>query len=149
EIHGKCPDIVVVVPEVGINVLEVNDYTKNPLFQLNQDEWTLLNQNGEPSTVKSTVKHARHNTCNIMNTPQRDKELTQAEGKYKHRLKFPCGYGTVFTRLHQKDFIEHGLYSIIEPSLSFARDEIDPDWEGFSEENLMEKLTNMFIVPFR
>src|SRR5690625_2499594 len=149
EIHGKCPDIVVVGPDVGLIVLEVKDYTKNTLFRLNQDEWTLLNANGEHSTVQSPVKQARDYTFNIMNALQRDKELTQAEGKYKHRLKFPCGYGTVFTRLHQKDFIEHGLYSIIEPSLSFARDEIDPDREGFSEENLMEKLTNMFIVPFR
>src|SRR5699024_12105422 len=85
----------------------------------------------------------------IMNALQRDKELTQAEGIYKHRLKFPCGYGTVFTRLHQKDFIEYGLYSIIEPSLCFARDEIDADRVGFSEESLMEKLTNMIIVAFR
>src|SRR5699024_4984095 len=41
------------------------------------------------------------------------------------------------------------LLSIIVLSLYFARDEVDPVSEGFSAENLMEELTNMFIVPFR
>src|SRR5690606_7339391 len=60
-----------------------------------------------------------------------------------------CGAGAVFTRLSQKDFIENDLYSVIDIDLCFTRDEIDPDREGFSEENLFEKLSNMFFVPFR
>lgn len=51
--------------------------------------------------------------------------------------------------MYQKDFIENGLYSVIEPSLCLTRDEIDPDNEAFSEENLIEKITNMFVVPYR
>lgn len=149
EIHGRRPDFVIVGPDVGLIVLEVKDYTKNTLYQLNQDEWTLLTASGEHATVQSPAKQARDYTFQIMNTLKKDKQLIQSEGKYKHQLKFPCGFGTVFTRLHQKDFIELGLYSIIEPSLSFARDEIDPDQAAFSEENLFEKLSNMFIVPFR
>lgn len=51
--------------------------------------------------------------------------------------------------MYSKDFVQEGLYSVIEPNLCFTRDEIDPDKEGFSEEVLMEKILNMFIVPFR
>ncbi len=38
---------------------------------------------------------------------------------------------------------------MVEPNLCLTRDEIDPDKEGFSEEILMEKILNMFVVPFR
>jgi superfamily I DNA/RNA helicase len=38
---------------------------------------------------------------------------------------------------------------VIEPNLCLTRDEIDPDKEGFSEEVLMEKILNMFVVPYR
>lgn len=34
---------------------------------------------------------------------------------------FPYGFGTVFTRLYQKDFVENGLYSVIEPNLSLTK----------------------------
>ncbi|MFT8323324.1 MAG: 3'-5' exonuclease, partial [Bacillus sp. (in: firmicutes)] len=65
------------------------------------------------------------------------------------QLKFPYGFGAVFTRLHQKDFVKEGLYHVVEPNLCLTRDEIDPDKEGFSEENLVEKIINMFVVPYR
>ena len=49
----------------------------------------------------------------------------------------------------QKILFKEGLYSVIEPDLCLTRDEIDPDKEEFSEEILMEKILNMFVVPFR
>lgn len=149
EIHGRRPDFVVVGPDIGLIVLEVKDYTKSTLFQLNQDEWTLVNSSGEQVTTKSPMKQAREYMFHLVNVLKKDRNLVQTEGKYQFQLKFPCGFGTVFTRLHQKDFIENGLYTIIEPSQTLARDEIDPEHEAFTSENLFEKISNMFIVPFR
>ncbi len=149
EIHGKRPDFVIVGPDLGLLVLEVKDYTKNTLFQLNQDEWTLITASGEQTKTKSPLKQARDNMFHIVDPLKKDSNLIQTEGKYQFQLKFPYGFGAVFTRLYQKDFIQDGLYTVIEPSLSLTRDEIDPDNEAFSEENLIEKIMNMFIVPFR
>ncbi|REJ20992.1 MAG: nuclease [Bacillaceae bacterium] len=149
EIRGKRPDFVIIGPDLGLVVLEVKDYTKNTLFQLNHDEWTIISTAGEQTTVKSPLKQARDNMFHIVDVLKKDKNLIHLEGKYQFQLKFPYGYGAVFTRLYQKDFIQEGLYSVIDPNLCFTRDEIDPDKESFSEENLMEKILNMFIVPYR
>ena len=51
--------------------------------------------------------------------------------------------------LNSKDLVRKDLYTVIEPELCLPGDEIDPDIEEFSEEILMEKILNMFIVPFR
>jgi hypothetical protein len=149
DIQGRRPDFVIIGPDLGIVVLEVKDYTKNTLFQINHDEWHIVATSGEQAVIKSPMKQARDNMFHVVDTLKKDKSLIQLDGKYKFQLKFPYGHGVVFTRMNSKDFIKDGLYSVIEPNLSLTRDEIDPDKEGFSEEVLIEKILNMFVVPFR
>ena len=149
DIQGRRPDFVIIGPDLGIVVLEVKDYTKNTLFQINHDEWHIVTTSGDQAVIKSPMKQARDNMFHVVDTLKKDKSLIQLDGKYKFQLKFPYGHGVVFTRMNSKDFIKDGLYSVIEPNLSLTRDEIDPDKEGFSEEVLMEKILNMFVVPFR
>ncbi|WP_066309422.1 nuclease-related domain-containing DEAD/DEAH box helicase [Bacillus sp. FJAT-29814] len=149
EIQGKRPDFVIIGPDLGIVVLEVKDYTKKTLFQLNHDEWHIVATSGDQAVIKSPMKQARDNMFHLVDVLKKDKNLIQLEGKYKFQLKFPYGHGVVFTRMYTKDFIQEGLYSVIEPDLCLTRDEIDPDKDGFSEEVLMEKILNMFVVPFR
>lgn len=149
EIQGKRPDFVIIGPDLGIVVLEVKDYTKNTLFQVNHDEWHIVTTSGDQAVIKSPMKQARDNMFHVVDVLKKDKSLVQLDGKYKFNLKFPYGHGVVFTRMFSKDFIKEGLYSVIEPHLCLTRDEIDPDKEEFSEEILMEKILNMFVVPFR
>lgn len=149
DIQGRRPDFVIIGPDLGIVVLEVKDYTRNTLFQINHDEWHIVATSGDQAIIKSPMKQARDNMFHVVDTLKKDKSLIQLEGKYKFQLKFPYGHGVVFTRMSSKDFIKDSLYSVIEPNLCLTRDEIDPDKEGFSEEVLMEKILNMFVVPFR
>lgn len=149
EIMGRRPDFIIIGPDLGIVVLEVKDYTKSTLFQINHDEWHIVTTSGDQAVIKSPMKQARENMFHVVDVLKKDKNLIQLEGKYKFQLKFPYGYGVVFTRLYKKDFVKDGLYAVIEPNLCLTRDEIDPDKEGFSEEILIEKILNMFVVPFR
>ena len=149
DVLGRRPDFVIIGPDLGLVVLEVKDYTKNTLLQINHDEWHIVATSGEQSVTKSPMKQARDNTFHIVDVLKKDSNLVQLDGKYKFQLKFPYGHGVVFTRLYSKDFVQEGLYSVVEPNLCLTRDEIDPDKEGFSEEILMEKILNMFVVPFR
>ncbi|MGD7008771.1 3'-5' exonuclease [Metabacillus sp. 84] len=149
EIHGRHPDFVIIGPDLGLVVLEVKDYTQSTIFQVNTDTWTIVNTKGEQASVKSPLKQARDYMFHITNALQKDKNLIQTEGPYRFKLKFPTGYGAVFTRLKQDFFVRESLYSVCDPNLVLTRDEIDPDKEGFSEENLIEKIMGMFVVPFR
>lgn len=149
EIQGRRPDFVIIGPDLGIVVLEIKDYTKNTLFQINHDEWHIVTTSGEQAVIKSPMKQARDNMFHVVNVLKKDKNLIQLDGKYKFQLKFPYGHGVVFTRLYSKDFIEEGLYTVIEPNLCLTRNEIDPDKDEFSEEVLLEKILNMFVVPYR
>ena len=149
EIQGRRPDFVILGPDLGMVVLEVKDYTKNTLFQVNHDEWHIVNTAGEQTVVKSPMKQARDYMFHVVDVLKKDKSLVQLEGKYKFQLKFPYGHGVVFTKMTSQDFVKNDLYTVIEPHLCLTRDEMDPEKDGFSEEVLMEKILNMFVVPFR
>ncbi|TKD72219.1 3'-5' exonuclease [Pseudalkalibacillus hwajinpoensis] len=149
EVNGKRPDFLIIGPYLGLLVLEVKDYTLNTLHRLTHDEWVLNSSNDGMVTVKSPLKQARDYMFAIQSLLKKDSNLTNQEGRYLGNLKFPCGYGTVFTRLTQNQCIKTDLYEVIDPTFLLTRDEIDPDQEEFCEEQLIEKLLNMFTIPFR
>lgn len=149
EIQGKRPDFVIIGPDLGMIVLEVKDYTKNTLYQLNRDEWIIRDTSGDLHTVINPLIQARDNARHIVNVLKKDKNLIHLEGKYQFHLKFPYGYGAVFTRLSQRDFVTDGLYQIIEPEYVLTREEIDPEKEEFDLEILQEKILNMFTTAYR
>ncbi|SDE45980.1 Type III restriction enzyme, res subunit [Paenibacillus sp. UNCCL117] len=146
EIQGRRPDFVVIGPDLGLVVLEVKDYTRNTLHEINQDEWTLHTSKGELAVVKNPLKQARDNVRHLAEQLKKDKNLIQLEGKYTGHLKFPYGFGAVFTRMKQEEFVRYDLYQVIPPEFVLCRDEVDPEEEGFSQENLVEKLLGMFTV---
>lgn len=148
-IHGRRPDFVVIGPDLGIIVLEVKDYTRSTLFQLNQDEWIITPSSGSQKKVQSPFLQARENMFKLTDVLKRDQNLINHEGKYATTLKFPYGSGVIFTRLTQDDCVRHGLYNVINPDFSLMRNEINPDDDDFSEEVLIEKILNMFTVPYR
>lgn len=143
EIRGKRPDFVIIGPDLGIVVLEVKDYLKSSIYQINQDEWILHNTNGELNTTKNPLKQARDYARLISEHLKKDKNLVQQTSTY---LKFPYGYGVVFTRMNQETFITNHLYQVIDPQFTLCRDEIDPDETEFSSEVLLEKIHGMFTI---
>ncbi|MFB8372279.1 3'-5' exonuclease [Paenibacillus taichungensis] len=147
EIRGRRPDFVIIGPDLGLLVLEVKDYTKGTLHQVNRDEWTLRNTAGETVTARSPLKQARDYAFLIADQLKKDKNLIK-EGTPGY-LKFNYGYGVVFTRLKQQDFLRMDLFSVIDPVFVLTREEMDPEDEDFSEEILIEKLLHMFTVPTR
>lgn len=147
EIRGRRPDFVIIGPDLGLLVLEVKDYTKGTLHQINRDEWTLHTTAGETTTEPSPLKQARGYAFLIADQLKKDENLIK-EGTPGY-LKFNYGYGVVFTRLKQKDFLHMDLYSVIDPVFVLTREEVNPEDEDFSEEILIEKLLHMFTVPTR
>lgn len=146
EIRGKRPDFVIIGPDLGIVVLEVKDYTKSTIYQVNHDEWIIRETSGSNQLhhIKSPLKQARDYARMIETHLKKDKNLVREGGSH---LKFPYGYGTVFTRLRQEDFIKLGLYQVIEPQFVLCKDEIDADEEGFDQHILLEKIQCMFTIP--
>ncbi|MEV5029620.1 3'-5' exonuclease [Paenibacillus sp. LPE1-1-1.1] len=146
EIEGSRPDFVIIGPDLGLVVLEVKDYTPTALFQIDHDEWQLYTSAGRLEAVENPYKQARGIARHVANHLKKDPQLLQQGGRLPNGLKFPCGFGTVFTRMKQEDFEKHNLYEVISPQFVLCRDEMDPEDEGFSADQLIEKIHGMFAV---
>jgi hypothetical protein len=148
DIQGWRPDFVVIGPNLGLLVLEVKDYTRSTWVELNPDHWIIRNRSGEEVSVTSPLKQARDYAFRIADKLKRDKDLVWPEGKHRAKLKFPFGYGVVFTRLTKADLARDELLTVVDPHLTLTREEIDPEKEAFSEILLRKKLSRMFTVSF-
>lgn len=147
DIKGRRPDFLVMGPKIGILILEVKDYTRNTLVNLNPDEWLIQYGNADITTVKNPLKQAREYAFHVANFLKKEKSLIQWEGDQVGKLKFPYGFGTVFTKLTQEQCIADQIYHVIDPQLLLTRSEIDPQSEAFSATALLDKLYGM--VPYR
>ncbi|MEH7479128.1 NERD domain-containing protein, partial [Bacillus altitudinis] len=148
-INGFRPDFVIIGPNLGVLVLEVKDYTKNTIRELNDNTWGILNSSGDLHRVKSPLVQSREYAFKIKDMLEKDIDLINTEGKYQFKLKFPYGYGVVFTRLHEEQLLKNKVYEVIDPHFILSRDQIDPDNDHFDPEILIEKLFDMFHVPFK
>lgn len=146
EIEGSRPDFVIIGPDLGIVVLEVKDYTPSALFQIDHDEWQLYTSAGRLEVVENPYKQVRDIARLVVNHLKKDPQLIQQGGGLQVALKFPYGFGTVFTRMKQVDFDKYNLYDVISPQFVLCRDEMDPEDEGFSADLFIEKIHGMFAT---
>jgi hypothetical protein len=144
-IKNRRPDFVIIGPDLGFVVLEVKDYNKPALLAANKDEW-VLQINGNIVKHVSPLMQARKYALELCNLLKQDSQLIVHEGPYQGNLRFPYGYGAVFTRLTQKDMVETQLYGIIPPELCLTRDDIDTDNPSFLADELLSKIQNMFPI---
>lgn len=149
DIYGKKPDFLIIAPTLGFIILEVKDYTKSSLVYINSNEWTLFTSKQEQITVVSPLIQARNYAFSVEKLLLTNSNLVREEGPYRGRLLFPYGYGAVLTRLQETDLVAHDLFSVIPSHQCLTRGEIDPDNEAFSEENLINKINNMFVTRFQ
>ncbi len=145
-IHGKRPDLVVIGPDLGVLVLEVKDYRTSTLVKINQETWYLYTSTGEMATVISPLKQAREYAFHLAKALGKDKNLLRFDGPYQGKLKFRYGFGTVFTRMTQKEFIQGNFYHVIDEQFVLTREQIDQEDADFSQQLLMEKIFAMFPV---
>jgi hypothetical protein len=127
-------------------VLEVKDHRTSTLVKINQETWHLYTSTGEMATVISPRKQAREYAFHLAKVLGKDKNLLRFDGPYQGKLKFRYGFGTVFTRMTQKEFIEGNFYHVIDEQFVLTKEQIDQEDPDFSQQILMEKIFAMFPV---
>ncbi|WP_309122561.1 3'-5' exonuclease [Paenibacillus sp.] len=141
EIDGRRPSAVVIGPDLGLIVLEVADYTSRSLYRLGRDEWSVWSASGEKVSIMNPLDQARDHARGIADRLKQQRVLTEANGA---RLKFAIGYGTVFPRMSQAEFLRYRVSDAIDTSFALCRDELDPEDEGFAPDALYDKIQGMF-----
>jgi hypothetical protein len=146
-VHHRHPDFVVIMPEVGVLVIEVKGWWHKELRAANPKTVT-LDRRGKEVAMKHPGEQARDYMCRAMDQCRRHpfaQVLMQTEGVYKNRLAFPFGYVSVLSNMN-RGALKKGpreLAEIFPASKTVTKDEL-AEWETLSGRELAERLKSYF-----
>lgn len=111
-LHETRPDFVLYSPYYGIIILEVKDYKASTIQQLSPDIWTIVSED----TVKqltSPLKQVREYAYELIQVMEASDILTNAQGAFQGKLKFPVVYACWFANLSWDDVANIGISEVI------------------------------------
>lgn len=145
--NNRYPDFIILHPGRGLLFLEVKDWRLENIKKISKSRVELMTNNGRIS-VSNPLEQARQYAYQVVNLLAKDPHLVAQSGEYKGKLKFPYGYGVVFTHINQaslnKALTPEGQ-SILPDHLVLCKDEIP---ENCDPEEFQQRLWNMFNYSF-
>ncbi len=143
----RYPDFIILHPARGLLFLEVKDWRLENIKKISKHRVELLTNNGK-ITTPNPLEQARQCAYQVIDMLSSDSQLTAPDGDYKGKLKFPYGYGVVFTHINQaqlnKALAPDGM-SVLPDHLVLCKDEIP---ENIDPEVFQQQLWDMFNYSF-
>ena len=144
---NRYPDFIILHPARGLLFLEVKDWRLENIKKISKTRVELLTNNGKVSTP-NPIEQARQCAYQVVNMLQVDPQLVAPAGEFKGKLKFPYGYGVVFTHINQnqlnKALTPDGM-SVLPDHMVLCKDEIP---ENMDPEDFQKQLWGMFNCSF-
>jgi len=144
---NRYPDFIILHPARGLLFLEVKDWRLENIKKISKHRVELLTDNGR-ITTPNPLEQARQCAYQVIDMLSADSRLTVPSGDYKGKLKFPYGYGVVFTHINQAQ-LNKALTSegpaVLPDHLVLCKDEIP---ENIDPEAFQQQLWNMFNYRF-
>ena len=141
-VADRYPDFIVIIPSVGLLVIEVKGWFPNHILQANNVEVT-ISLRGQSETCKHPIRQARDYQHQLMDTARRHSEtaaLLQSEGAHIGRFIFPFGHVAVLNNCTRQQLDERGLSEVFPAGRVFARDEL----EALSPDETIGRLRSCF-----
>jgi hypothetical protein len=132
-VADRYPDFIVIIPSVGLLVIEVKGWYPNHILEANNVEVT-MSARGQPEICKHPVRQARDYQYELVDTARRHPEsaaLLQSQGAHGGRFTFPFGHLVVLNNCTRQQLDERGLS---------ARDEL----EALSPHETIDRLRSCF-----
>ncbi|MBO0753927.1 MAG: NERD domain-containing protein, partial [Bradyrhizobiaceae bacterium] len=123
----RYPDFIVILPSIGLLVVEVKGWYPNAIERADNNEVT-VNARGRREVCKHPVRQARDYKFQIMDVARRHPEtvaLLEQSGPHEGKFVFPFGHIAVLSNCTRDQLNERGLSNLFPPGRVFARDEFE------------------------
>ena len=140
----RYTDFIVLHPARGLLLLEVKDWKIDTIRAIDRASVSLLTPAGQ-KVVGNPIEQVRQCAYRLVNTLEKDPQLTGHKGPQRGRLVFPYGYGVVLTNITRKDFERHELGQVMPAHQVICADEMT---ESTDVEVFQKRLWDMFNATF-
>src|SRR5215470_9166658 len=141
-VADRYPDFVVIIPSLGLLVIEVKGWYPNYIESANNTEVTISSR-GQREVCKHPVRQARDYQHHLMDTARRHSEtaaLLQQEGTHTGKFIFPFGHLVILNNCSRPQLEERGLSNVFPANKVLARDEL----EALSPLEIIDRLKGCF-----
>ena len=147
-IGERYPDFVVIIPELGVLIIEVKGWYRSQLERADTRDVT-VRQDGVVKVHKHPVRQAREYKFELMNACQRSRhaiQLLHPDGKREGNFLFPFGHMALMSNI-TRDQVRQGDFEITQGVFGdgkmVMRDEMDA-LLGLTAEQLIEVIRSWF-----
>lgn len=143
----RYPDFMVLHPGRGLLFLEVKDWRLDTIKKISKTRVELLTDNGRV-TDSNPLEQVRQYAYQVVDQLAADTQLVAQEGKYRGKLKFPYGYGVVFTNITRTQLnaaLTPDGMDVLPEHLVLCKDEMP---ESIDPEDFQGQLWGMFNYDF-
>lgn len=146
-VRDRYPDLIVVLPEVGVLVIEVKDCRLAELESVTPDTLT-INRRGSSVVVPHPRKQARGYMLRLMDEcrkhPQ-SRDLMREDGRFSGRYAFPFCHIAVLSNINRSQIEREApeLMRLFPPDVAITRDEL-ASWAELEPQALLAALKACF-----
>lgn len=146
-VGDRYPDLIVVMPEVGVLVIEVKDWWLAELGRVTTDAVTITRR-GSSIVAPHPRQQARGYMLRLMDEcrkhPQASR-LMHADGRFSGRYAFPFCHVAVLSNINRSQIEREApeLMRLFPPDVTITRDELAA-WDALAPEALLARLKACF-----
>src|SRR4029453_18832745 len=146
-VRRRYPDLIAILPEVGILVIEVKDWRLAELGSVNADTVTITRR-GTATVVPHPRRQARGYMLRLMDECRRHPQagmLMQKEGRHAGGYAFPFCHIAVLSNINRSQIEREAqeLALLFPPGTAITRDEL-ATWEALEPQALLARLKACF-----
>jgi hypothetical protein len=146
-VRRRHPDLIVILPEVGVLVIEVKDWRLAELASVTADTVT-INRRENSVVVPHPRKQARGYMLRLMDECRRHPQvgkLTRNDGRFAGGFAFPFCHITVLSNINRSQIEREApeLTRLFPPNVTITRDEL-ASWDALDPQALMARLRACF-----
>ena len=141
-VANRYPDFIVIIPNVGLLIVEVKSWYPNTIVQANNLDVT-LQVRGQSEKTKHPIRQARDYQFALMDVARRRPEtaaLLKTQGPYAGKFIFPFCHLVIMNNCTREQLNERGLSELFPAGRTWTRDE----FEAFEPASLVERLKSCF-----
>lgn len=125
-IQNKCPDIIVIIPDMGVIVIEVKDWAVNQIIEADNNE-VKLRVNATIQTRANPIRQSKdymHDLRDACRSSSAAKLLLHDGGTFESKFIFPFTYLAIFTNITAKELSQTKLKDLFPPGQTLTSDEL-------------------------
>ncbi|MFW6170284.1 MAG: nuclease-related domain-containing protein [Planctomycetota bacterium] len=147
-VADRYPDFIVILPELGLLVIEVKGWYPKEIVQADNEK-VILDSRGHQNSRKHPLRQARDYMYRLMDTCRENPDfrmLVNENGPHRGRFVFPFGYFAILSNITSEQLRTRGLTTVFPPARVATRDVVQ-SWMDLDQNDLIQTV-KAFFNPF-